>query len=638
MGVRMHWIEQSDFTLLKGPHGLVARLILALRDLAATDRPFPAEAVRTIRDALRVEAVTLVERGDSLRNVAAAGESIDVPLASVAEAADGPRIGLNAQGVGVFPLTGMSAALLVRWKQAEPSTAVNFWPVAEAVAAGWHFNRAVRLSDSAADLLERVTHWPTDDPDELLCELAQAACELLDCDRASVFVRDEARKELVAAPALGLADQTLRLPENTGLVGQVISTREPIRIDDAYRDPRFDSSTDAKTGYQTESVLCVPMLTADSCVGALQAINKRIGHFSTADRTVLELLAVQATAAIARVRSAQKLKRKASSLADRATTTPMIGQSAAMQRIRDNVERLANTDLPVLILGESGTGKEVCASALHHSGSRNDGPFVAVNCAAIAESLLESELFGHEQGAFTDARERRAGKFELADGGTLLLDEIGDMSPGGQAKLLRVLEQRVVTRVGGSQPIPVDVRVIAATNANLADKVGDGKFREDLYYRLSVVTLDLPPLRDRPEDVVALAEHFLSSFAKAAGRIGMRLSDAARKRLQSHTWPGNVRELRNLMERVAFLARSEEVAADEVAFILSPTRKAETGGPSVPVDLPLADATSEFQRLHIESAIKRMQGNVTAAAEILGVHRSNLYRKMRQLGMETGEM
>lgn len=635
----MHWIDEPDFSLRRGEHSHTARMILTLRDLAGEETRFPAEAVRAIRDQFRLDAVTVVERGDDVRVVASVGESLSVPVAVLAEAADGPRIGITegADPIAVFPLTGMPAALLVRSSRIEPSTAVAFWPIAEAFASGWHFNRAVRLSDAAGDLLERATHWPADDPDELLCELAQAACELLDCDRASVFVRDEARKELVAAPALGMADQTLRIPEDTGLVGQVIRTRDVIRIDDAYRDPRFDSSTDAKTGYQTESVLCVPMLTDEACIGALQAINKRIGYFSTVDRTVLELLAVQASAAIARVRSTQKLKRKASSLAAQAVTTPVIGQSPAIMQIRENIERLAATDLPVLILGESGTGKEVCASALHQTGPRRDGPFVAVNCAAIAETLLESELFGHEQGAFTDARERRAGKFELADGGTLLLDEIGDMSPGGQAKLLRVLEQRVVTRVGGSQPIPVDVRVVAATNANLAQKVGDGKFREDLYYRLSVVTLDLPPLRERPDDVILLAEHFLRNFAGQAGRPGMALTTDAKRRLQSHGWPGNVRELRNLMERVAFLAAGDEVQADDVAFILSPTRKQQSSEPAVPVDLPLSEATSEFQRMHIENAIKRMQGNVTAAAEILGVHRSNLYRKMRQLGMDTGE-
>lgn len=636
----MHWLCEQDFALTRGTHGELARLVLRLRDVAADDRPFPAEAARALYDSLRLRAVTVVERGDALRVVASVGEVLEVSLAAVAEAADGPAIGLtnDASPIAIFPLTGMPAALLIQADTMGPARAVELWPIAEAFAAGWHFNRAVRLSDAAEDLLERVTSWPFDDPDQLLCDLAEATCELLDCDRASVFVRDEARKELVAAPALGIEGNTLRLPEDTGLVGEVIRTGEPIRIDNAYQDPRFDSSTDDETGYQTESVLCVPMLTDDACIGALQAINKRVGFFSTADRTVLQLLAVQAASAIRRVRSAQKLQRKASSLEERTGTTTLVGNSPSMTHVRETIERLASTDLPVLILGESGTGKEVCATALHEAGERRDGPFIAVNCAAIAETLLESELFGHEQGAFTDARERRAGKFELADGGTLLLDEIGDMSPGGQAKLLRVLEQKVVTRVGGSQPIPVDVRVVAATNAKLADKVGDGEFREDLYYRLSVVTVDLPPLRNRPDDIVPLAEFFLERFIVQAKRSPLTLSDEAKQRLRSHNWPGNVRELRNLMERVAFLTVGNRVESNDVAFILSPRRaEAPSEGTGIASDLPLTEATYEFQRLHIEAAIKRAEGNVTAAAELLGVHRSNLYRKMRQLGMDPGE-
>ncbi|MBT4863832.1 MAG: sigma-54-dependent Fis family transcriptional regulator, partial [Planctomycetaceae bacterium] len=279
---------------------------------------------------------------------------------------------------------------------------------------------------------------------------------------------------------------------------------------------------------------------------------------------------------------------------------------------------------------ESGTGKEVVAQSLHFQGPRAQHPFVAVNCAAIAETLLESELFGHEKGAFTDANELRQGKFELADGGTLFLDEIGDMSPGGQAKLLRVLEQKVVTRVGGSKPFPVNVRVIAATNSNLTEAVREKRFREDLYYRLSVVTQLLPPLRDRPEDILQLAEYFLQKFSIDANRPGLQLSDDARRRLQCHAWPGNVRELKNLMERVAFLSPADRVEADDIAFILSPEEQSSLE-PSQ--DVGLTEATQKFQQEFIQRAIKRVGGNMSEAARLLGLHRSNLYRKMRQLEM-----
>jgi Nif-specific regulatory protein len=222
------------------------------------------------------------------------------------------------------------------------------------------------------------------------------------------------------------------------------------------------------------------------------------------------------------------------------------------------------------------------------------------------------------------------GKFEVAEGGTIFLDEIGDMSLGGQAKLLRVLEQKVITRVGGSQAIPINARVIAATNAQLAEAVRAKRFREDLYFRLNVVTLDLPPLRERPEDILALAEYFLGAFAIQARRPQLSLSMDARKRLQSHTWPGNIRELRNLMERVAFLAPNDSIEADDLAFILSPEQN-RMNEPSL--DLGLSEATNMFQQEFIRRAIKRVRNNMSEAARLLGLHRSNLYRKMRQLGM-----
>ena len=251
---------------------------------------------------------------------------------------------------------------------------------------------------------------------------------------------------------------------------------------------------------------------------------------------------------------------------------------------------MADTDLAVLILGENGTGKEVVAQMTHYHSSRRQEPFVAVNCAAITETLLESELFGHEKGAFTDAREMRQGKFELASGGTLFLDEIGDMSLGGQAKLLRVLEEKVVVRVGGSATIPTDARVLAATNQNLAELVRAKRFREDLFFRLNVVTLDLPPLRSRGDDVELLAEHFLKIFSAKARRKAAKFTAAARKRLITHLWPGNVRELRNLMERLAYLSPEDQdkIDAPDLAFIMSPSAGAAS---ILALDEPLTEAT-----------------------------------------------
>jgi Nif-specific regulatory protein len=276
----------------------------------------------------------------------------------------------------------------------------------------------------------------------------------------------------------------------------------------------------------------------------------------------------------------------------------------------------------------------VVSQSIHYLSRRRNEPFIAVNCAAITETLLESELFGHEKGAFTDAHEARQGKFELASGGTLFLDEIGDLSLAGQAKMLRVLEEKVVVRVGGSRPIHTDARVIAATNQNLAEMVRQKRFRQDLYFRLNVVTLDLPPLRERGDDVVLLAEHFLADFCRRAHRKRLKISAGARTRLVGHSWPGNVRELRNLMERLAYLLAGERIEAEDVAFILTPSGETPA---LVGLDLPLSVATDQFQIEYLKKNIERARGNMSEAAKRMGLHRSNLYRKMRQLGMPVSQ-
>ena len=468
----------------------------------------------------------------------------------------------------------------------------------------------------------------------LLELIAREATRLLGADRASIFIWDREQGEVVACPALGV-EGPLRLPDSVGIVGEVIQTGCRIRVDDAYSDARFNKDVDLKSGYRTRNLLCVPLIDPDGQrIGAFEVINKERGLFDEDDEESLVELGKQAAIALENTREREQMVRRHQQLTEQVTQgVRIIGESPPIVALRATIERLAATDLPVLILGESGTGKEVVAQALHYRGARKDNSFIAVNCAALAETLLESELFGHEKGAFTDAHEARQGKFELANGGTLFLDEIGDMSLGGQAKLLRVLEQKVITRVGGSVPIPINVRVVAATNANLSAAVREKKFREDLYYRLSVVTLDLPPLRERPEDVLLLAEYFLQQFCRQANRKTLTISPDARRRLQAHAWPGNIRELRNLMERVAFLSPTDRVEPEDLAFILSPDREPASGGTE---NAGLSEATDHFQREYIRQAIKRVKGNMSEAARLLGLHRSNLYRKMRQLGMSEG--
>lgn len=491
--------------------------------------------------------------------------------------------------------------------------------------------RQIDRLKSTLDIASRLSAAEETAP--LLDLIAREATRLLDCDRSSIFLWDKSRNEVEARPALGVTNGSLRLPSGEGIVGETLKTGRAIVVDEAYDDPRFNQEVDRKSGYRTRNLICVPLLDADGeVVGAFEGINRNGDlPFTEEDVECLQQLGTQAAVAVRNLRELSLLNRSRDQLAETVTSqVEVVGTSSSISALRDTINRLASTDLPVLVLGESGTGKEVVANAIHFGGARSNGPFVAVNCAAIAESLLESELFGHEQGAFTDARDTRQGKFELADSGTLFLDEIGDMSLGGQAKLLRVLEQKVITRVGGSETIPVNVRIIAATNSNLAESVREKRFREDLYYRLSVVTLDLPPLRDRPEDILLLAEHFLTRFAAQARRPSLKLTSDARRRLQAHSWPGNVRELRNLMERVAFLAATDRVDTDDLAFILNPD---DDGGPQLSLDLGLDAATREFQKDFIRRSIKQVKNNMTDAAKLLGLHRSNLYRKMKQLKM-----
>ena len=482
----------------------------------------------------------------------------------------------------------------------------------------------LRVSSRLSEIYETVP---------LLETICEEACRLLDCDRASIFVWDKSNRKLLACPALGVEGGTLYIPDDTGIVGSVVQTGETIHVPDAYADDRFNQDVDKKTGYRTRNLLCVPLLDGDqSLIGAFEGINKNDGSFDAGDEEILTQLGIQAAIALRNTRERELLIRTHRQLTEKlASGSKIIGNSPAIEALRTTIDRLAEAELPVLILGESGTGKEVVSQALHFRGPRADHPFVAVNCAALTESLLESELFGHEKGAFTDAREQHKGKFELADGGTVFLDEIGDMSPSGQAKLLRVLEDRVITRVGGTTTIPVNVRILAATNVNLAEAVREKRFREDLYYRLCVVTIDLPALRDRSEDILPLAEFFLDGFCKDASRQPLAISDEAKRRLNAHGWPGNVRELRNLMERVAFLSAGDTVEPDDLAFILNPRAESEI---DIGVDLGLTLATNRFQEEYIQRAAKRAGGNMSEAARILGLHRSNLYRKMRQLGMD----
>jgi len=308
----------------------------------------------------------------------------------------------------------------------------------------------------------------------------------------------------------------------------------------------------------------------------------------------------------------------------------LVGQSKAITDIKIISSQIAPEESRVLITGENGTGKELVARMIHRSSPRKNGPFVAVNCAALPDDLIESELFGYEKGAFTGAVKSKPGRFEMASGGTLFLDEIGEMSKKTQAKLLRAVEDGVITRLGGTAETKTDVRIISATNKNLKKQISDGKFREDLYYRLAVLPVNIPPLRERREDIRLLVQHFSDRFCKKRGRPPKKFEDGAIKLFSNYSYPGNIRELANYVERVVIMVSGDTIAANDIEALLPHlVEKAPTG--------TLKAACEQFEKEYIKKSISQAGGNMTRAAEILGLERSHLYKKMKSLGMDLKE-
>jgi two-component system nitrogen regulation response regulator NtrX len=315
----------------------------------------------------------------------------------------------------------------------------------------------------------------------------------------------------------------------------------------------------------------------------------------------------------------------------------IIGESVPMKALRQQLALAAPTHGRVLVYGESGVGKELVAHALHSLSPRAANPFVEVNCAAIPEELIESELFGHLKGSFTGAVDDKTGKFEQADGGTLFLDEIGDMSLRTQAKVLRVIEEQRFAPVGAAGNLTVDVRVVAATNKNLSDEIQKGNFREDLFYRLNVIPFFVPPLREHAEDIPMLADHFLAEFARAYGRRPKRLAEPALETLLEYRWPGNVRELRNLIERLVIMVPGERIERRHLPHALQRDGARVNGPPAAGGFFSLQEARSAYERDYILRKLEENRGNVSRAAEALGLERSHLYRKMKSLGIAAGE-
>jgi two-component system nitrogen regulation response regulator NtrX len=380
----------------------------------------------------------------------------------------------------------------------------------------------------------------------------------------------------------------------------------------------------------------VPVVMMSGRAGLSDAVRAtKLGAFTFLEKPLTPegvLLALASALELRQVRREARVLR-----ADLGLAGEMIGNSLALRRVRDMIVRVAPSDARVLITGESGTGKELVAAAIHAGGARRDRPFVRVNCAAIPRDLVESEMFGHERGAFTGATERRIGRFELADRGTLLLDEVGDLGAEAQAKLLRAIESGEIERVGGSKPIRVNVRVLSATNKDLTRAVADGTFREDLYFRLNVIPLAIPPLRERPDDIPALVKHFSALHRARTGQPLTSWTTEALDLFGRYRWPGNVRELANIVERLAILHPGREVTGDDIREVLPsvPVRLAEPAAlPNADLlDASLTDTLDDYERMLITRALSVAGGNIAEAARRLQTDRPNLYRRMKRLGI-----
>jgi Nif-specific regulatory protein len=411
---------------------------------------------------------------------------------------------------------------------------------------------------------------------------------------------------------------------------EVLASREAILAEDVTHHPEL-RGRDSIHGLGVSSLICAPVLFREKVLGLihLYCLNSREG-LDPEDLEFVLAVARQLGVAAHQLWRQASLRAENRSLRDQLKVeSELVGESAAIQGVERKIGMVAGTNATVLIRGESGTGKELVARAIHYSSQRKEGPFICLNCAALPEALLESELFGHEKGAFTGATEKKVGKFEAANGGTIFLDEIGELSPAMQAKLLRILEGHPFERVGGHAPIRVEVRVVAATNQPLEESINAGKFRRDLFYRLQVVEITIPPLRERRGDVPLLANHFLKRFVQETGRKISGFSGDAVQKMRNYDWPGNVRELRNVVERAVALAAGPSLEASDIWL-------SSLGPPSANDSLDAYHPLSleEIERQHIMNTLRHTDWNKSQAASILQIERSTLDRKIKAYNLK----
>ena len=481
-------------------------------------------------------------------------------------------------------------------------------------------------------MLEAVGRWlgRRVELSRIVGEAVAAVARAMKAERGTFFLVEPETGSLVAVAGHFPEVPHIRLPPGQGVAGHVVRTGEAVVLPRVEDDPRFFAAVDAETGYRTKSLLCVPVRDAEGRIlGALQMLNKR-GAFSEGDASQLHGLATQ----LAIVLEATSLLGRVGAPGSGPLRLPrydgVVGESPPMLELYDRIARAAATDATVLVTGPTGTGKGLVARAIHDNGARIHRPFVTIDCAALPVSLIENELFGHERGAFTGADRRGIGKLEAAHGGTVFLDEIGELPLPVQGTLLRVLQEHRFERVGGHRHVDVDVRVVAATNRDLEAMVARGGFREDLYYRLRVLPVAVPPLRARgSEDLELLVHHFLRRAARKHGRPGLHLRPAALARLAAHDWPGNVRELEHCLEGAAVLAPGDAIEPGDLP--LPPRARSAPAA-----DVALGRLTwAQMERRYVAAVLAEHDGNRSAAARAMGVARATLLRKIKELGLES---
>ena len=474
--------------------------------------------------------------------------------------------------------------------------------------------------------------------------ITKEAKTLMGVDRVSMFLFDRERCELWSV--ISQEKGVMRLDARLGIAGNVAITGQTIKVADAYEHPLFYKEVDIETGYRTRTLLAVPLknLTGE-VIGVCEAINKNEGTFNDEDIEILETLAAHAADAFetAEFRKLMEADKRPTGGGPAETigfsTKNIIGMSHRTQAIVRLIDQIRDSSVDVLIQGESGTGKELVAKALHYNSPRAKRPFVALNCAALPDNLVESELFGIEKGVATGV-DRRIGRFEEAHGGTLFLDEIGDLSLTAQAKILRVLQERMVDRLGGRGPVPIDVRVIAASNKHLEAGIKEKTFREDLYYRLKVLSIHMPPLRDNPADIPLLANHFLARLCGSANTEVKQFTGAALQALSSYSWPGNARQLENEVKRLVPSVRGKSITEDHLDSSMrnlgAPVQTHETHqepAAEAPISRSLPAAVEALERRMIEEALRESGGNKQKAAQALGLSRQGLIKKLKRLGI-----